>query len=682
MNHIFKFRVHYINIITILLSFFAINDLIAQDVIPYTRYTNLPTIYIETANKVNIVSKTTYVYATMWYIDENDEVTRYDSLQIRGRGNSTWDLQKKPYRIKFPKKEKFLGKGYAKAKSWTLLANAGDKTMMRNAVTSSMAQFMGMDFCPAYKFIDLNLNGTYLGTYQISDQVEVRSHRVDIIEQDYPLSESSDITGGYLLEVDGFKEKNYFTTTNGVAIRIHYPDEEEIVASQNTYIRTFIRNFEGALFGRTFTDPIKGYRTWVDSTSLAHLVIGNEVAANIDAYWSTYFYKQQQDPLIYWGPLWDYDIAYDNDYRIQGTVNKLMHDVGYGDARVWIKRMWEDPWFVRLIHRRYSELINNGLVSHMHSTIDSLANLINDSQELNYQKWGINKKMYHEIILYSSYDQYLTDLRNFITAHTKYLSRYFESKLPEGDKNPTESTSQFKLEDYYYRISNKGASTLLDAVDNLICGWKYSASRISQEWEIKQVGDYYHLTNRSNVLSLNDPTIGNVGATINVGTQLNTVEADTLDDRQLWSIIPQGSDGYYNLINKYTGHTANLNGGGSSNNTPIISYTTDDRNATSNNRLWLISKSNKLQLPEVNSIQVVEPEEYALAYNPTTQELHFGAANSKKLNFTASLHDTSGRQLLSFRADEHCSVAHLPAGIYIIVWKCGGYTRSTKFAKR
>ena len=104
----------------------------------YQRLTNLPHMYIETYKGVAIVSKTDYVYATMYYVDEDDVVTQYDSMQIRGRGNSTWTLSKKPYRIKFNKKEKFLGKGYAKAKKWTLMANAGDKTMIRNAITSLM----------------------------------------------------------------------------------------------------------------------------------------------------------------------------------------------------------------------------------------------------------------------------------------------------------------------------------------------------------------------------------------------------------------------------------------------------------------------------------------------------------------------------------------------------------------
>ena len=59
--------------------------------------------------------------------------------------------------------------------------------------------------------------------------------------------------------------------------------------------------------------------------------------------------------------MWDYDIAYDNDQRIQGNVNKLMTDVGYGQTKVWVNRMWSDPWFGKLVNRRFAELMDAGL---------------------------------------------------------------------------------------------------------------------------------------------------------------------------------------------------------------------------------------------------------------------------------------------------------------------------------
>ena len=104
----------------------------------WNKISDLPVIYIETFDNVPITSKDYYVYANIHYLNEEGHIQDYDSVEIRGRGNSTWNMQKKPYRIKFKQKEKFLGQGYAKAKKWTLLANAADKTLMRNALTSAL----------------------------------------------------------------------------------------------------------------------------------------------------------------------------------------------------------------------------------------------------------------------------------------------------------------------------------------------------------------------------------------------------------------------------------------------------------------------------------------------------------------------------------------------------------------
>lgn len=667
-------------LISFLVMLLAFCGLKAQTV-NVKRYTNLPAVYIETFNKVSITSKETYVYATMWYIDENDSITRYDSLQIRGRGNSTWGLRKKPYRLKFQVKEKFLGKGYAKAKSWTLLANAGDKTLIRNAVTSSMGEFMGMRFSPAYKFVDLNLNGTYLGNYQISDQVEVRAHRVNIVEQDYPLGDASDITGGYLLEVDGFADGNCFTTTKAqVPIRIHYPDEDEIAASQNNYIRNYMNSFETVLFGGDYMDAEKGYRKWVDSVSLADWFIGTEVSANIDGYYSTYFYKNRQDSILYWGPLWDYDIAYNNDQRIQGTVGQLMTDVGYGKTKDWVNRMWGDPWFGKLVNRRFSELMDAGMVDHMLNTIDSLTVLLDESQQLNYAKWGISTKMYHEIVLYSSYDQYVSDLKNFIVDHCAYLKQAF------ANKKAAEPTPPFVPGAYYYRILNAGTNDALDVAGQSsepggqVCTWENLSDRDSEEWHVRQIGDYFHLTNKMCNVALTDPTQGEVGPTVNVGTRLGTAVPDTLDNRQLWSFVPQGTRGYYNLVNKYTQHTANLNGGGTANGTAVLSYTTNDRNSTSNNRLWYFAIGENL--PVVDAIDDIEPEEYALAYNLQSQILHFGSASPEDLTFSVDVYSVNGQKVKSFIASEGCSVADLSDGVYVVTWAFGQKARTAKFLKR
>lgn len=651
----------------------------------YERLTNLPAIYIRTYNNVAITSKTTYVLATMWYVDENDKVTQYDSLEIRGRGNSTWNLAKKPYKLKFHVKEKFLGNDRANAKKWTLIANAGDKTLIRNAITSLLGEYTGLPFNPAAKFVDLTLNGRYVGNYQISDQIEVKKKRVHITEQDYPLTETSDITGGYMLEVDGFHDGNCFTTSKGrVGIRIHYPEDEEIAATQNQYIRTYINNFETALMGNDYTDAEKGYRHWVDSISLANWYIATEVSANIDGFYSTYFYKNCQDSLIYWGPLWDYDIAYGNDTRKGDTSRSLMTDVGYGDTRTWMNRMWGDPWFANLINRRYRELVNGGMEEYLIHKIDSLTELIQESQDLNYQKWGIDRKMYNERVLYSSYDQYVDDLKEFISVHIDYLQTAFRNKRPAGP------TPEFVAENYYYRFTNANTTKAIDIAGQSeeagagICTWSNIKRRESEDWVITPVGEYFHITNRKGGMALNDPTMGSVGPTTNVGTQLNTAEPDTLDDRQLWIITPQGTAGYYNLTNKHSQHTANLNGGNSADGTQVLSYTTDGKNSTSLNRLWYIIPGEDLPFTEPeepDAIADIEPEEYVLAYNADTQTLRFGSETPEALVFIANVFDANGLKVCTFRADETCSVAELPKGVYIVSWKFGSKIRSAKFIK-
>ena len=357
-----------------------------------------------------------------------------------------------------------------------------------------------------------------------------------------------------------------------------------------------------------------------------------------------------------------------------------MTDVGYGETKVWINRMWTDPWFAQLVNRRYAELMEMGMVDHMTATIDSIAELLQESQELNYQKWGINRKMYHEIVLYSSYDQYLVDLKNFINNHTNYLTKAFAGKLPTVPGTPEEPTPAFVPEEYYYRLVNVGTGTLFDVTtDGHVCNWANTSTRYSQDWQIHQIGAYYQLINRQKEMALNDPTQGNVGPTENVGTQLNVASPDTLDDRQLWLLTPQGTNGYYNITNKYTQHTANLNGGRADNETPIISYKTDDRNAVSNNRQWQLVRSTRL--PAADNLQTVEPEEYALAYNPQTQELHFGSSTPELLTFQVNIHALNGQLLHSFQANERFSVAHLPSGGYIVTWQSAGHTRSAKFVK-
>ncbi len=653
----------------------------------HKRLTNLPHIYINTFTGKSITSKTTYVYARLWMVNERDSVAFYDSLQIRGRGNSTWNLAKKPYKLKFHEKVKWLGKGRPNTKKWTLLANHGDKTLIRNALTSAVGERLGLKFNPAAKFVDLTLNNQYVGTYQISDQVDVRPHRVNIEEQDVPLTDESNITGGYLLEADGFYDfqngvTGFYTNRQNVPLRIHYPDEDDIEARQFSYIQQFINSFETKLYSSNFTDPEAGYRPYVDSLSLAGWYLGSEVSGNIDAFFSTYFYKEQDDDHLYWGPLWDYDIAYANDNRKGDTSRQLMRDVGYGSEgmRRWVERLWKDPWFTRLIARQYKQAVDNGLEQFMLGKIDSLATLLDQSQQLNFQRWGISQQALRERVLYSTYGEYVDDLRKYVTRHLAYLSEVFNEYVPE---EPKPKIPDFNADtQMYYAIMNVGSGTVIDlnSSNDEVCANRSNTSGESQQWRIWPLANGYmfienHMTGRA----LCDPTEGNPTATTLVGTHLATAESDSTDIRQQWDLVSQGND-RFNLINRFSEHGANLSGGNSADGTPILSYTSDDRNATSNNRLWRIEAVAEVT-DAIESMEASEEFDYALAYDPSGDRLHLGCDDRSRLTFTVRLYDQGGRLIRTFLAAEGCSLSGLNRSMYIVSWQVDGRRHSVKFMK-
>jgi len=679
----------------LLIAFLSLLLPLSSRATEYVKRSDLPCIYIDTWNSASITSKETYIYADLHYVDEQGEVTAYDSLQIRGRGNSTWSkMSKKSYRIKFKQKEKFLGKGYAKAKSWTLLANAGDKTMFRNALTMMIGKYTSLEFNPAYKFVDLVLNNTYMGTYQISDQIQVKKKRVNVAEQDYPLTTESNITGGYLLEVDGFKDftfgkSGFYTSNEGVPVNVHYPDDDEIVSRQLYYIWDHVQAFEDALYSDDFADAEKGYRAYVDTMSLLDWYLCTEISANIDGFYSTYFYKEQDDPHLYWGPLWDYDIAYGNDHRKGDTVEQLMVDVGYGvddGCRAWFEQMWKDPWFQQAVYDRYVKLLNKGLKNYVVNAIDSLQRLLYESQQLNYAKWGISTKAYHERVLYSSYDQYVSDLQTYCDKRLSFLKTAFAERIGSGDDDDDDDESGAFVpdDDYFYHIINVGSLTVFDLANQsttagtAVCAWQELSTRETQDWKFSKVGDYFAIINRCG-LALADPTEGYADATTGTGWHLEIADYDGTDDRQLWTVKRVGTTDHFNIINKHTDHCVNLSGGSNANGTGIISYTNDAKNTTSNNRQWMFEKSTKKTSTAIYS---PEPEEYALAYDAQGQRLHFGSATPDQLTFTATVFNASGQRVGSFRADSEFSTASLPSGAYVVSWTVGGKRRTAKLAIR
>jgi hypothetical protein len=142
------------------------------------------------------------------------------------------------------------------------------------------------------------------------------------------------------------------------------------------------------------------------------------------------------------------------------------------------------------------------------------------------------------------------------------------------------------------------------------------------------------------------------------------------------------AEGHYNLNNVFSNHTANLSGGSSADGTAVLSYTNDGKNATSNNRQWVITLVDRLPEEEPHPDAIQGPRaDYALAYDQQGQRLHFGGDEPSQLTFPVTLYNQAGAAVLRFRACDGANLRSLPRGIYIVSWKLDGRQRAVKFSK-
>ena len=409
----------------------------------YVQLTNIPTIFINTVNGVGVTSKDNYVEA---YVTVRGAKNAEDNItevltEIKGRGNSTWGMAKKPYRLKFDKKIKFLG-NEAKEKNWVLLANYADKTLLRNALAFETARNMfDFGFTPSVTFVDVVLNGKNLGNYTLTDQVEVKSKRVPVLEQEETTTlNDPEITGGYLIEVDGFadSEISWFQTNKGMKVTIKYPKDDEINSDQSYYISNYTQQMETALFSSSYTNAETGWRKYVDEASLVDWYIACELFGNSDSWWSTYMYKERGE-IFKLGPLWDFDIAFNNDDRLGDATQKLMRTYAH-DPKTWIARWWQDAGFQANVKARWGELRSKGLKSFMNNYIDEAAELLDESQENNFNVWNIlSSKVYRELAARGSYEAEVNFLKQYVINRISYLDGQWG--LPTGIENSECNTS-------------------------------------------------------------------------------------------------------------------------------------------------------------------------------------------------------------------------------------------------
>lgn len=291
-------------------------------------------------------------------------------MRIRARGNSTLTRvpDKKSYQVDFDEKVSVLG--MPKASKWILLANYLDPTQIRNWTAMRIAAASGLAWTPQSRWVELYLNGDYRGVYEVSEKIDVGRDKVDIDELTSRITGGTDITGGYLLQIEMARQpdKDTWTTPRGVHVAVQRPKRKDSNEQQFAYIRDQVDAFEAALFSENFTDPVTGYRAHLDTDSFIDLWITQETTANTDAYFdSLYFYKKRDDPKLYFGPAWDFDTSLGTRFLLFADLETPWYsaigprEVKPGerayDERPWVYRLFQDPWFRDRVAQRWRAVL-------------------------------------------------------------------------------------------------------------------------------------------------------------------------------------------------------------------------------------------------------------------------------------------------------------------------------------
>ena len=104
-----------------------------------------------------------------------------------------------------------------------------------------------------------------------------------------------------------YGERQASSTSRQGSLRYVYPKEDNITSVQATWLRSWLQEFENALFGPNWLDPVEGYAPYIDMRAYVDHHILNTMAMNVDAYrLSGYLHKPRNGPLTY-GPIWDFD---------------------------------------------------------------------------------------------------------------------------------------------------------------------------------------------------------------------------------------------------------------------------------------------------------------------------------------------------------------------------------------
>ena len=420
-------------------------------------------IHITTLNSQPITSKENYVPCFISVDGMGQYAPLSISGRIRGRGNSTWLwYDKKPYRIKFDASNKLLG--IKKNKDWVLLANYRDVTKMMNTFCFIAADCMGMPFTTPIRYAEVFLNSQYVGLYQVAEQVEVGSHRVDIQEN-----------GGLLmsLDVDDGPDyqpnsgDNFYSSVYRMPVCVKYP--KNLSAEALDSVKAEFSVLEQAIKSHNMelVDSLMDIPSYISEIQLQELVFNVELSAPR----SVYFFRDAGGKWTF-GPAWDWDAGFDFSWTNMETSHKyftsyekslLGSDPFIQNGEYKIPRFFTDLFCRTAFVKRYKEQwkrLSDTLITHCWAETQRYIDGLNTTQSLSDGRTSSPWKREQSRWPISGYkpDTEIVKMKNWLTHRVEFLNKRI-ANIP--DTVAIESEVEYPLSaSLSYRLGYNQQTTL------------------------------------------------------------------------------------------------------------------------------------------------------------------------------------------------------------------------------
>ncbi len=310
---------------------------------------NLQFIYVDVDSeefvKMNELEKKTDTKIAANVYSQN---TKNHPAVLKPRGATSWGMySKKPYTLKFDEKTDMFG--FGPYKTYNLLANAADKTLLKNEIFFDLANDLDLDYTPDAKNVNLFVNNSFKGVYTVTTKVDVKPGLLDLKQGDFLINwESPNAENRIDVACDMWLEED---KSVGTYVDLVWPKAKYANTSLNASVKETVQKFIDVIEDR----DSENLRNIVDLESFAKYYWVQEISLNTDAWTrSNYIYYKADEGKFYAGPVWDFDLTLGsniqkNGYSFDSPEGFIIRNGGYFEP------LFRHKEFIDEVNRIYKE---------------------------------------------------------------------------------------------------------------------------------------------------------------------------------------------------------------------------------------------------------------------------------------------------------------------------------------